>query len=150
MRLERQTGQQRRHEHADDARCRGTAQRGRNIPAGDRSEGDRRLHGRRQCAKEQKAEIKRWRQHTSRQGAQREADDRKYQECRGKDDEVQPPMQHARNNRRAGQASPLEKEQQSDGNGGHRVEEPGALPATRQHQGQQHRCQHSYREFVGA
>src|SRR5580692_5102723 len=146
--LQREARQQRRQNHADDARRRGAAQRRRDIASGDRSEGYRRLHGRRQSAKVQKAEIERRRQQGPRQRPQQKPNDWKQHEGRGENDEVQPPMQGSREERVPRQAGSLKKEQQRDRSRGEPFENRGARASTGQKQRKQDRRQHRDRELI--
>jgi len=131
-----QPDQQRRQEHPENIRGRGGADRGRDIAAGHRGEGDGGLHRRRQHAEEEDAGIKRRRQHARHQQADREAKQRKQHERGGEDGDVQAPVQEAGHHHVARQARAMQEEQKRDRQLGRHAEIAGKRALRRQQRGE--------------
>ncbi|ELQ17235.1 Atu protein [Xanthomonas translucens DAR61454] len=138
LRAGQQAHQQWRQEHPEQARQRGAAHRRRHVAASHRGERDRRLHGGRQRAQEQHADVQLRGQQPVRQRLEQQSQQREQHESGGEDGQVQAPVQRAGDDRLARQARAVQEEQRGDGDVGDVVHDRRGLPVHRQQRGQQH------------
>jgi hypothetical protein len=139
LRGQEQRRQQRRDHDADEVGGRGRAERGGNIAAGDRGEGDRRLHGGWQHGEEQ--QPRRDRSIDEGQVAETQAEQREQHEGHRQHREVQLPVAQAVPDRLTRQLGAVEEEQQHDSDLHHPADDRRRLAAHRQDRGQNHHAE---------
>ncbi|KAG0955774.1 hypothetical protein G6F31_012777 [Rhizopus arrhizus] len=120
--------QQRGQEDAQQAGGRRAAHGGGHVAARHGRERDGGLHRGRQAAQEQDAQVQLGRHQRFQYRLEGQAQQRKHQERGREDRQVQLPVRQARDDGLAGQARPVQEEQEADGDVGDPAEYHDALP----------------------
>ncbi len=142
--------QQRRQEHAENARCRGAADRRRHVAARRRRKGDGRLHRGRQRAQVEEAEIDRRRHDARHQQVHRQPEQREQRKGAEEHQQVQLPVTHAGDDRLARQLGAVHKEQQRDGGGGQVFKEGFPDAFAGEQRGDDHHQNQNQQKFINA
>ncbi|MNM92697.1 hypothetical protein D3C81_1050400 [compost metagenome] len=140
--------QQRRQGDAQQARRRCAADRRRDVAAGQRGEGNRRLHRCRQRAQIEHAQVQFIAHQRQQQRLERHAQQRKHHEGAGEHQQVQAPVPGTGRHRLTRQLGPVQEEQQADGQVGQPTEQHRPIAFTGQQGGQQNHPEQGQGEIV--